>query len=427
MFEDRIPLFPIWEAGPFRSLITKSNDPKSKPLLVWFDDLKEKPRVFFGPDRIPGQIVNRLPNSLTICLKTTFARLVQQLLFRANINTAVIPATYVLPYDHAQFEKEIQSHPRRYIVKPDGGAMGIGLRLINDWAEYSLKIPKSRHVAQVYLDSRDFGGRKFDLRLYVLIHSTVSDRLANYTTPFHVYVYRRGLARVCAEDYSSDSIYARLTNTSINKQVETNMEAITKLTDDVFRNCNENEIWTKIEQKIGLVIVGALPVLKRGLAQISEVPVDVFQIFGFDVMFDRDWNPFILEVNYRPSLARGTVAEGELKQAMLREALGIVLRDRLQGRIEEPFAESAAAWRRFAALPTARNFHEVRLDTAEFAPLVECMAAVQEGDREHLLQFRSYVERVQGTVAMQIPRRVDPKEATSESARKAAGNVRGRS
>jgi hypothetical protein len=61
---------------------------------------------------------------------------------------------------------------------------------------------------------------------------------------------------------------------------------------------------------------------------------------------------------------------------MLMEALGIVLRDRPQHRMEESFVESGAARRSFAAVQAARRFCEVRLDTAEFAPLAELVAAV---------------------------------------------------
>jgi hypothetical protein len=48
-----------------------------------------------------------------------------------------------------------------------------------------------------------------------------------------------------------------------------------------------------------------------------------FQLLGFDVMFDRNWRPWVLEVNYRPSLDSGTAAEKEMKVKLLRDVVAI--------------------------------------------------------------------------------------------------------
>ena len=57
------------------------------------------------------------------------------------------------------------------------------------------------------------GGRKFDLRIYVLV--------TNYR-PLKVYLYDLGFARFCVEKYSNDSnerenMFIHLTNYALNK------------------------------------------------------------------------------------------------------------------------------------------------------------------------------------------------------------------
>ena len=58
------------------------------------------------------------------------------------------------------------------------------------------------------------GGKKFDLRLYVLVTSF---------RPLKVYTYEEGFARFCTEQYNNDvtdieNMYVHLTNVAIQKQ-----------------------------------------------------------------------------------------------------------------------------------------------------------------------------------------------------------------
>jgi hypothetical protein len=55
----------------------------------------------------------------------------------------------------------------------------------------------------------------------------------------------------------------------------------------------------------------------------------------------------VIEVNYRPSLARGTSAKGKLKKQMLIDAFHIVLDERISPVGNPRFAESARRWPNF--------------------------------------------------------------------------------
>jgi hypothetical protein len=48
-----------------------------------------------------------------------------------------------------------------------------------------------------------------------------------------------------------------------------------------------------------------------------------FQLLGFDILFDQQWKPWIMEVNYRPSLEFGTDAEWAMKVRLLKDVIEI--------------------------------------------------------------------------------------------------------
>uniref|UniRef100_A0A915BM83 Tubulin tyrosine ligase n=1 Tax=Parascaris univalens TaxID=6257 RepID=A0A915BM83_PARUN len=101
-----------------------------------------------------------------------------------------------------------------FIVKPDDGAQGTGIYLINSSSQ--LKDTAAKQLIQEYIaDPFLMGdGLKFDFRVYAVIKSI---------NPLSLYVAREGMARFCTEKYSEpntsnfDNLYAHLTNYSLNK------------------------------------------------------------------------------------------------------------------------------------------------------------------------------------------------------------------
>lgn len=92
---------------------------------------------------------------------------------------------------------------RVWILKPDGGAQGIGLRLACAAADVPSAVASGDassagdlFVAQEYVaNPLCLNERKFDLRVYVL--------LLEVHPSLRVFVSRRGLARFCAEPYNN--------------------------------------------------------------------------------------------------------------------------------------------------------------------------------------------------------------------------------
>jgi hypothetical protein len=93
-----------------------------------------------------------------------------------------VPVTYLLPADYSLFVEEFRRNPNAmWIMKPTARSQGKGIFIINKlaqikkwsmqsrWAQMPLK---EAYVISRYIeDPLLIGGKKFDLRLYVLVTS----------------------------------------------------------------------------------------------------------------------------------------------------------------------------------------------------------------------------------------------------------------
>lgn len=195
------------------------------------------------------------------------------------------------------------------------------------------KVPNSKlvsAVAQKYIKSHLINNTKFDLRIYVLISSV---------DPFEIFVYRDGLARFCSLKSSCKSLFARITNVTMNKQSTfcNKPEKISRLISDVFNeNFSEEQqkkIWSEIDDLIVLTLFCSHRYLVNGqqkfLPNLCKLNgknsySKCFQIFGFDILLrENDLKPFLIEINYRPSLEFMRNCERRMKVDMIKGAVKI--------------------------------------------------------------------------------------------------------
>ena len=293
----------------------KAENPEAS--LIWYDTLRE---IDYFSTLKPWQVVNRIPNINTICRKTHLTRLMQRMnMFYPSLYN-FYPKSFVLPNEKSRFTEAVNLHDQKYIIKPDGGSLGFGITIINENDEYTPT--DSLCVAQEYLESALIDDTKFDLRVYVLVASV---------NPLTIYIFRDGVARFCSMKNEYNTIYSQLTNTAINKKnVGVDLAKITQMIDDVFKRLksegiNTDLIWKKIDNLCILTVISVLKYIEDGTSQ--QCPDcgynRCFQILGFDIIFDKEWNPYLLEVNYRPSLESCTDQERAMKLKMLSEAISL--------------------------------------------------------------------------------------------------------
>jgi hypothetical protein len=231
---------------------------------------------------------------------------------------ASFPANFLLPVSNDAFLAELRTTDKTYIVKPDSGSLGQGIRIVAPRQPY---VPNDElAVAQEYIESYLMDGRKFDLRVYVLVASV---------DPLTIYVYRDGLARFCSDEYSKDSMYAKLSNVTLNREnTDGEITNISRLISEIFPQMelygiDIRRLWKRIDRVVVLSIVAAHNFLIKG--EMWNCPPSpyprCFQILGFDVLLDRFMQPRVLEVNYRPNLDYYRGRERRMKVEMIRDAM----------------------------------------------------------------------------------------------------------
>jgi len=164
----------------------------------------------------PWQKINHFPGMIEVSRKTRLAYNLETMRKGFKNEYDFFPKTYIIPRDISIIKEAFGYFGRSkhaFIIKPDGGCQGRGIFLTKSFRD--LKELKTTHVAQHYIsDPFLIEGKKFDLRVYVLVTSC---------SPLHVYLFKDGLVRMCTEDFAQptatnmDHKCMHLTNFAINK------------------------------------------------------------------------------------------------------------------------------------------------------------------------------------------------------------------
>jgi hypothetical protein len=172
------------------------------------------------------------------------------------------------------------------------------------------------HIVQHYLDRPALlDGRKFDLRIYVLVTSFA---------PLRVYIYRDAIVRLATARYDMANLsdpYAHLTNASINKTVNAEgcKRALSRLEgeSEIAGHLRRPEFRRRVAQLVNLTI---LPIA-------TAVPDNggCFELLGFDVLVDAAGAPWLIEVNCSPALTVDCPADVTVKGSMLAEMLDVLV------------------------------------------------------------------------------------------------------
>ncbi|XP_015684586.1 probable tubulin polyglutamylase TTLL9, partial [Protobothrops mucrosquamatus] len=197
------------------------------------------------------------------------------------------PKTFEMPSEYHLFVEEFRKNPGiTWIMKPVARSQGRGIFLFRklkdviDWRKDAVRpddqkddIPVENYVAQRYIENPYLiGGRKFDLRVYVLVTSYL---------PLKAWLYRDGFARFSNTRFTLNTLddqYIHLTNPD--------SKAIT----DWLSEGSSDPDWRRKPRTICT------------LAQ-------------------RGW---LLEVNASPSLTASSLEDHDLKTRLLEDTLNIV-------------------------------------------------------------------------------------------------------
>ncbi|CAM9875768.1 unnamed protein product, partial [Hapterophycus canaliculatus] len=193
------------------------------------------------------------------------------------------------------------------------------------------------YVVQRYISSPFvIGGKKFDLRLYVLVTSF---------RPLTVYIYRDGFAKFSSTRFRqvrhADPAHLanelmHLTNHAVQRRGAAvgKKWSLKKFKLHVAMRHGRRAM-DKLFWDIQALVVRTIRAVDRLIIQDRQS----FELFGYDVLVDENLRPWLLEVNASPSLGASNRDDLHLKKQMVGDVLDIV---DVEGRQETTFFENAA-------------------------------------------------------------------------------------
>ncbi|XP_012061131.1 PREDICTED: probable tubulin polyglutamylase TTLL9 [Atta cephalotes] len=221
-------------------------DPEDTNWHLWWCDTGDVLRQALDGDRKlrPYQRVSHFRNHYELTRKNYLYRnlkryrkaLIRAEKFAEAHISDVMPVTFELPSDYLMFVEEYHKQQGAiWIVKPVARSRGKGIFLFRklkdliEWKSREVKsqqsgVPAEIYVVQKYIDNPYLvTGRKFDLRIYVLVTSF---------HPLKVWLAREGFARLCGQLFDLENIddnRVHLTNTAIQLKASQNTEGISSI------------------------------------------------------------------------------------------------------------------------------------------------------------------------------------------------------
>ncbi|XP_074540844.1 putative tubulin polyglutamylase TTLL2 [Halichoeres trimaculatus] len=276
---------------------------------------------------LPWQRLNHHPKTAGITRKDFLARNLKRM--RATLGSPLYdfsPTAFILPNDYTRFLSEYNKQRLTkgatvyWICKPVGLSRGRGIFIFEDIKDlvYDCSVIVQRYISNPLLIS----GYKFDLRIYVCVKTFY---------PLTVYIHQEGLVRFATEKYNLSSLqnlYAHLTNTSINKFgpfYTTQKERVgqgCKWTMSKFRHflhcqdVNQNLLWQRINNIVTLTLLTIAP-------SVPSYP-NCVELFGFDILVDVKFKPWLLEVNNSPALTLDCQADITVKKRLIGDLIDLM-------------------------------------------------------------------------------------------------------
>ncbi|KAH8342925.1 hypothetical protein KR059_001818, partial [Drosophila kikkawai] len=317
-------------------------------------------RYIFGIDHPyrmrSDQIINHFPNSIELSRKDLLIKNIKR--YRKDLERRgdplaqtlspdtklgiggtrykhldIIPMTFVLPADYQLFVEEFHQSPAStWIVKPCSKSQGVGIFLVNKLSKLKKYACEARTfcpqmsrgtcvvVSKYIKNPLLIGGKKFDLRLFVLVTAFA---------PLKAYLYKEGFCRFCTEKYDQaeiDNVFMHLTNVSIQKtNQEYNsihggkwpLQNLWLYLDSLRGEGISHLLWHRISETIRHSLDAVAPVMANDR--------HCFEVYGYDIIIDDNLKPWLIEINTSPSMHSTTANDRMLKSRLIDNVLDVVV------------------------------------------------------------------------------------------------------
>ncbi|GIL69717.1 hypothetical protein Vretifemale_699 [Volvox reticuliferus] len=165
------------------------------------------------------------------------------------------------------------------------------------------------------------GGKKFDMRIYVVVTSF---------KPLKVYMSRLGFGRFCNVKYSAEvgelcNEFMHLTNVAIQQHGEDyNEQHGNKWPLELMRLYLEGTRGVEAADRLFADIEGVILKSLRACQNIIVNDRHCFELYGYDIIVDENLKPWLIEVNASPSLTTTTQADRLLKHRVISDTINII-------------------------------------------------------------------------------------------------------
>ena len=245
-----------------------------------------------------------------------------------------MPETFNFPEQKEIIEKKFRDYKLNFsdlwLVKPSGLYGGLKTEIMKSL--YSIKLTNFV-ITKYIIDVNLINGKKYDLRLYVLLSGL---------KPLRIYFFKEGYVRIATEKYSIDensiqNIYIHLTNIILNRRNK-NYKYPKSFNDteanewNIFTYKNHlkkyNIEWDDIREKINDLIIKSIISVQRNLTEIIEQEnlndQSFYQILGYDILITKDFNPLLLEININPDIIIYSYFDEPIKANLFIDTLNLV-------------------------------------------------------------------------------------------------------
>ena len=179
-------------------------------------------------------------------------------------------------------------------------------------------------ILQKYLEKPLlYQGRKFDIRLWVLIIYNQED---------DIYIFKQGHLKATCTQYNPDSndLYVHLTNYSVQKYNENfskieigNEIPFSSFQNELDKSNSGIDFYKDIYPKIARIVRITGGAAKGKINFLNKKYC--FEIFGYDFILDENYQPYLLEINTNPGLEISSPLIDELLPRMVDDALKLTI------------------------------------------------------------------------------------------------------
>lgn len=305
-----------------------------------------------------GRTVNHIPGNGCVTVKSALADTLgglEQRLAAAHGSDSdparrarFHPRTFVMPRDRDALRFAAAGDPGQlWLQKPENSSRGRGIALLSTPAAAPAEpgwIVQSYQARPHLID-----GRKYVLRLYVLIRSV---------EPLRVYLYGEGFAKLASRPYTLESLhdpFVHQTNPDINagNRAVDDPVVFIELADYRQRLRREGHdpeaLFHRLRELITITMLAGRETMRRDTLARGADPGGCYELLGLDCLVDTELQPWLLECNLNPSLgvfaapADGGRREAAIKRAMVEDLVNLV------GLNADPEADEVATLQREAA------------------------------------------------------------------------------